>query len=147
MTAPALPRGGCGPRTAPGPADPTLRALRDECDALRRQLVDLQQHAEKLAVRLQQYEEAGTPPAVAPNQPVASTAPPDGPPLRDLIDALLRGGEAPEHDAVPSPRPVPPARPLPLLRRLGRRDRRRLAWVVAAAALLAVAGVLCRLVF
>jgi hypothetical protein len=139
------------PRTAPepAPADPNLSTLREEYEALRRQLLDLQHQAEHLNTRLVQWEQAQAPRGAARPDPAAPVPAPErnlGPrpgeptPLCDLIDAMVRGADSPDLSPAGSRKADPP------LRRLRRPVGRRLLWIVLTAGLVAAAGVFCRLI-
>jgi hypothetical protein len=139
------------PRTtpAPAPSDSSLDSLREDYEALRRQLLDLHQQAEHLNARLVHWEQAQAPRGTAPPVPErpcgergAGAARPGEPtPLCDLIDAMVRGADSPDLSPAGSRKDDSP------LGRLRRPVGRRLVWVVLAAGLVAAAGVLCRLAF
>ena len=134
MTATTATPGNVPPRRARHAAQ--LEALRREHDSLRAQLTELAQRVQVLALKIQQSEESGTAPRAVP--PGCRTD--DGPALGDLIDALVRGVEAPQPDGSgrkKAPRPAGPP-----LRRLAGYARGHWPWLAVALGLHLAAGAL-----
>jgi len=162
MTSAPLPLGERLGRSDPDTPPPALelQALREECDALRTQLGDLQQRCEKLSLRLRQWEEGPAPPGVAPASPPAAGEPgvdpvlpgvegEEPPALRDLIAAMIRGADGPPPSPSTAPKALAPRDECPLRRGLARLLRwpRTLGWLAALALALLLAAVALRFVF
>lgn len=84
MTATALPPRDRTP--PPAPPDPALEGIRQECRSLRAQLAELARRLDLLERQLGQRDALSAAPS------------PDGPPLQDLIAALVRGADGPRSE-------------------------------------------------